>query len=218
MDLVLKDSTKKSKKDSLKAGGGIIITPNSASSCYKTVDSWELDHYEAAPGKIVGIWPTMERWGSVKRLKQLKDTLGFNYMFINFGWIYDSCYAAGYRPDHMLGGGLSVHGGYVEAVTPRPSLWGYYTDEPISQHNGTVAQMEFMSNFFTNNYPNSIFATGENIVSNADLIDHTVGMITLPGIIIILNGMILTSDHFGQLLEIHFMQNLAWSGLEHIKI
>lgn len=170
---VTSDST---KKDSTKTKDGTIIEPYAQNVCQKTEHFWILEKYENVPGKIVGIWPTWERWGNVQRLKQLKDTLGFNYMFTYLGWPYDKVVAAGYTMSNLLGG-LALTG-YVEASQSRPPLWGYYIDEPISHQKGTVSQVEAWTNFLGANFPYSIRIAGENTESNADLINHTVDLIT----------------------------------------
>lgn len=177
-DSTKKDSTK--DKDTTKNKDGTIIEPYAQSSCQKDVDYWIFERYENVPGKIVGIWPTWERWGNVQRLKQLKDTLGFNYMFTTLGWPYDNVVAAGYTTSNIVGGGLDVvTGGYSEAVQSRPTLWGYYTDEPITNHGypAGMQMMELASNWFRTYYPNSKFMSGETTVTNADYIDHTVDVI-----------------------------------------
>ena len=142
------------------------------SQCQKVVDYWIFDHYETMPEKIVGILPTNERWSHVNRLKELKDTLGFNYVVITLGWPYDSCYSTGYRPDHMIGGGLDVvQGGYASAVQSRPTLWAYYTDEPVTKHGaGAQYYMNTAYQWFKQYYPNSLFITGETTPAMADFV------------------------------------------------
>ncbi|MBI3125140.1 MAG: hypothetical protein HYZ10_12125 [Ignavibacteriales bacterium] len=174
--VVTVDSTKtKDKTKDKDKGGG--ITPLAPVCGTLDLNHWELDHYEAASGKIVGIWPTEERWGNVDRIKQLKDAFGFNYIFINFGYSLTNCLSAGYSYENMLGGGLNVSGGYND-INSYPALWGYYSDEPISAQNGNTTQVAVFSSYFQNYFPNSRIIMGENIVSNASEIAPYVTDIT----------------------------------------
>lgn len=166
--------TKDKDKDKDKDKGGEIV-PNAASQCQKVVNYWLFDHYENVPGKIVGIWPREERWSNVSRLRELKEKFGFNYMYTTLDWPYDNVVAAGYTPSNIMGGGFLVtNNQYQIDVQNRPAQWGYYTDEPLSNQNGTVQQVESMSIFFRTYYTSSRFNAGENIVSNANEIEHTV--------------------------------------------
>lgn len=138
---------------------------------------YELDYYHAAPGKIVGIWPTEERWSNVSRLTQLKNLWGFNYIFIQPGCTptycsYENVYAAGYRPSNILCGGIDVvNGGYITDIQRRPTFWGYYTDEPVTNHGVSgIYGMNTTYSWFQLNYPNSKFIAGETVPGNANLI------------------------------------------------
>jgi len=171
----IKDKEKEKNKGK---GGG--ITPNAQSQCQIQRTGWQLDHYENVPGRIVGIWPRWARYENVQRLIQLRDTLGFNYLLTMLGYPYDNVISAGYNTSNLVGGGLDVViGGYSEAVQSRPALWGYYTDEPITNHGFPVGMhmMELASNWFRTYYPNSKFMSGETTISTADYIDHSVDVI-----------------------------------------
>lgn len=144
-------------------GNFVIVEPLAQSSCIKDVDYWIFEKYIPVPDKIVGIWPTEERWSNVERIKELKEKWGFNYIFTTLGSYYDNCLSAGYLPDHMLGGGIDVYsGGYRQYIQSRPALWGYYTDEPVTNHGaGAQYPMSTAYQWFKQNYPNSLFISGE---------------------------------------------------------
>lgn len=145
---------------------------------------WELERYETVPGKIVGIWPTVRRWGTVSKLSELKNKWGFNYIAATLGWYptfspYVNAIAAGYQDTNIMGIGLDPYdAAYVTAVNSRPPLWGYYMDEPITNHGvGAQVMMELASDFFLVNYPNSLFMSGETNTDYGSYIYHTIDKI-----------------------------------------
>ena len=130
MDLKV-DSSKIIKKDTLIDGGkGIIIQPRSQSQCQKVVEYFVFDHYEAASGKVIGIWAEDDTYSqNTYKLDVYHDTLGYNYIFTHEGYL-NTVISAGFDRDHVLLGGLSCDYQYTEQLVQNTKpVWAYYLDE-----------------------------------------------------------------------------------------
>ena len=124
------DSTKESRKDSSKTTGEIIVDPRSQNVCQKDVETWLFDHYETAPGKIVGIWAEDNTYSTnAYKLNVFHDTLGYNYIFTHEGGL-NNVISAGYNRDHiMLGGPGCENPDWQQLVQNTKPVWAYYLDE-----------------------------------------------------------------------------------------
>ncbi|MGE5350675.1 MAG: fibronectin type III domain-containing protein [Acidobacteriota bacterium] len=91
--------------------------------------SW---HYEAVPGKFIGIWPPYIYWNK-EALKNLKEKYGFSGIAIRQDEIDpDSMYQwainAGFRPEKMMV--IIAEDTYLSRVIKMPAAY-YYLDEPV---------------------------------------------------------------------------------------
>ncbi|MEW5843093.1 MAG: hypothetical protein AB1775_07500 [Bacteroidota bacterium] len=97
--------------------------------------------YEAAEGKIVGIWPHNDRFKSIGSMKELNERWGFNYVLL--AEIYGAKEKklldnAGFDSLHImhqiiLPNSDNERNLLLEKILRLGKLWAYYFDEPISR-------------------------------------------------------------------------------------
>lgn len=115
--------------------------------------SSSVGKYEAAEGKIVGIWPHNDRFKSVGSMKELNERWGFNYVLL--AEIY------GVNEKKLLGnaGFDSLHIMHqiilpnsdnernllLERILRLGKLWAYYFDEPISKEQSFIQFLKLIT-------------------------------------------------------------------------
>ena len=169
--------TKDKSKEKDKGGGGIIpLLPVCG-----TLDKyyWEFDHYETTPGKIVGILPTPERFGSIPRLAEVKNKWGFSNILTIEGYLSAVLSTSvGYDVNHTML--------YIDPNTPNwqntiiynPTTYAYYVDEPVTLHGmAGVTQMQNAHAWIQQNRPGSILVSGETVPGNASLFQNSTEMV-----------------------------------------
>jgi len=118
--------------------------------------SW-LKYYEAAEGKIVGIWPPRSTWIDIQKLKELHYYKGFNYIFAdpdNDPPVYNTIIASGYRPSEIMLS-FSSQGEYVyQSLSQFPQSWAYYIDEPADE-DVPFSYLNEAKQFVNTNFPGS---------------------------------------------------------------
>ena len=120
------------------------------------VYNW-FKYYEPVEGKIVGIWPHINRWNDIQKLKELKYRWGFNYITFWPGLGHDKFDMAkqeGYSPSiNMMM--LLETSNYLDTKN-YDNFWAYYIDEPADRRIpfNTVQTMKI---WLKNNFPNSLF-------------------------------------------------------------
>ena len=102
------------------------------SSKIKRIEKWELERYETAPGKIMGIWPNHSRYLTQQRMNDLKQKWGFNFLL--HPRVYNQSYrnmerVAGFDDEHMMA--QIVIDSYKEVIQEHGNIFAYYIDEPV---------------------------------------------------------------------------------------
>ncbi|MGE5679316.1 MAG: hypothetical protein ACM34K_00410 [Bacillota bacterium] len=106
---------------------------------------WVFDHYEAIPGKVMGIWPRNARYNG-ERLKQLHYKWGFNYLlFCRQDNEFNLAAASGFPAENLL---VQVLPNNYQANMDKykNSIYGYYCDEPCENGYDFNAMSTYRSN------------------------------------------------------------------------
>ena len=126
--------------------------------------------YEAAEGKIVGIWPHNDRFKSVESMKELNERWGFNYVLLAeiYGAkekkILDN---AGFDSLHImhqiiLPNSDNERNLLLEKILRLGKLWAYYFDEPISREQSFIQFSKLITDLSNNGlYPFAQIITSE---------------------------------------------------------
>jgi len=135
------------------------------------VYSW-YKYYEPVEGKIVGIWPHLNKWNDIQKLKDLKYKWGFNYIAFWPGLghdKFDMIKQTGYSPSTNIMVLLEVSNYHDAAQYEK--CWGYYIDEPADRKIPFYSVLT-MKNWLKSNFPNSPFIIS-GYKRNSDLINYT---------------------------------------------
>lgn len=122
---------------------------------YTSTDAQPLSNkrYEAAEGKILGIWPHNDRLKSAERLHELKDRWGFNYLLLaavygekekslanNAGFDSSHIMYQIYLPDLINDKELVIRN-----IKKVGKIWAYYFDEPISREQSYLQFLQLIT-------------------------------------------------------------------------
>jgi hypothetical protein len=143
------------------------IFPQNTSYVY----SW-YKYYEPVEGKIIGIWPHLNRWNDIQKLKDLKYRWGFNYITFWTGLGHDKFNMAnqiGYSPATNIM--YLLEPDYYLDAAQFENCWAYYLDEP-SERKIPFNKALTMKTWLKNNFPKSLFVTS-GYKRNSDLINYT---------------------------------------------
>lgn len=131
----------------------------------KDVTVWQLDHYEAKPGKIFGIWPH-DRWEtSVSSLSDLRKKWGFNYILLQYsdGSKYNNFISAGYSITNIMVTLYDFeHANHEWVIDTYAGAYAFYVDEPAqtTPYRNFIISFAGMPNYINTHSPYSYFITG----------------------------------------------------------
>jgi len=139
---------------------------------YTSSDAQSLSNtrYEAAEGKVVGIWPHNDRLKSTERLRELKDRWGFNYLLLAAVYGekekslvndagFDSLHIMHqiYLPDLINDKELVIRN-----IKNVGKIWAYYFDEPISRGQSYIQFLQLITELSNSGfYPHAKFIVSE---------------------------------------------------------
>ena len=143
------------------------IFPQSVTYVY----NW-YKYYEPVEGKIIGIWPHINRWNDIQKLKDLKYRWGFNYITFWPGLgpdKFDMIKQIGYSPSKNVM--MIVEVDNFSNAAQYNNCWGYYLDEPADR-NIPFNSVLTMKNWLKSKFPNALFIIS-GYKRNSDLINYT---------------------------------------------
>ena len=129
-------------------------------------------YYEAVEGKIVGIWPHLNKWNDIQKLKDLKYRCGFNFIAFWPGLGHDKfemIKKIGYVPSTNIMMLLEISN-YTDAGK-YDTCWAYYLDEPADRKI-PFSSVQIMKNWLKLKSPKSFFIIS-GYKRNSDLITYT---------------------------------------------
>jgi hypothetical protein len=133
--------------------------------------SW-YKYYTPVEGKIIGIWPHLNRWYDIEKLKELKYRWGFNYILFWEGLGQDELNRAkqiGYSPSTNIM--RIVEPENYQAAGQYEQCWAYYVDEPADRQI-PFTTVQTMKSWLNANFPIAPFIIS-GYKRNSDLINYT---------------------------------------------
>ena len=169
--VVTVDSTKDKSKDK----GKSIIVPDAVICGTLDLNVWEFEKFQAASGKIMGIYPSQYRLENSHRLSLIRNYWGFNYIFCYASaWANVTSSQVGYTGSEVMLG-IEPENSYYQNIVSEYSSFAYYVDEPGSKLTTNAnSLMQIVKNYISINRPGAKLIGGDTSPTYADIFDDTV--------------------------------------------